>query len=193
MWNWDNSSHWELLGRIVNVVVKNVDGCIVEVGGGKSSFVLYGVAKRNNVRYLSCDISPIQCRNVKSLGTEVEVFMGSSIEFMKNFPKNVPISVVFLDGEHTYSTVIKEIDFFLPKLSSGGLIMMHDTLPKLHSDLEAGGAYTGDVYLARQEMEKRSDVQVFTWPYTALGYGLTMIMKKEEDPPFYREMFHGRV
>ena len=44
----------------------------------------------------------------------------------------------------------------------------------------------GNVYKVRQELETRDDIQIFTWPYTAANCGLTMVMKKEPNRPYYK-------
>ena len=41
-------------------------------------------------------------------------------------------------------------------------------------------------YKVRLEMEKRDDIWCLSFPYTAQGRGLTMVLKKEKNRPYYR-------
>ena len=41
--------------------------------------------------------------------------------------------------------------------------------------------------ILKAELEKRDDLQIFTWTYGAINCGLSMVTKKEENRPFYRE------
>ena len=70
-------------------------------------------------------------------------------------------------------------------------MFLHDTFPHYEKLLSDGKA--GDVYKVRQELEKNPDIDVFTWPYTANSFGLTMVMKHE--PNKYRDYWkkNGRV
>ena len=182
---------WIILDRLTDVILSNVEGCVVDVGIGKSTDVLYAHSSRLKRKHYSCDISEKLCRWARSLN-ELEVFEGKSFNFIKQF-SDIPVAVVFIDGDHHYSTVIEEVNFFLSRLSPGGVIFLHDTLPRDWRDVhgyEKNGRHadlTCDSYLVRQEMEKRKDLQIFTWPYTAQNTGLTMIMKKEENAPRFRQ------
>ena len=173
--------HWILLDRLVDVILKNVPGCVVDIGIGHSTEVLYNHSSKLGREHYSCDISSKKCNWARTLGG-LKIFEGRSLDFIEQF-SNIPVAVVFLDGDHTYSITKREFDFFLLKLSPGGMIFLHDTMP--YCTKEIYGKYT--VYQLRQEIERRSDLMVFTWPYTAQNAGLTMIMQKEKNPPFYRK------
>ena len=103
--------------------------------------------------------------------------------------------MVFIDGEHTYETVRIELDFFLPRLAYGGVIFLHDTFPAQERLLEKDkdGRKPGDVYRARQELERNPDVDVVTFPYTALGQGLTMVLKHIPNKNRPHWLQNGRV
>lgn len=176
---------WSMMDAIVPVVLQHVKGCIIEIGMGVSTSILYTHAEDANVRLFSCDIHP----RALPLG-QYHVVLGMKSEQMMDeydriFDGSRP-AVVFIDGLHEANTVRKEVAFFLSKLLVGGIIFMHDTLPKGDSDLRPGRC--GDVYKVRQELERNPEVDVLTWPYTANGYGLTMVRKKPQgDIPVYRQ------
>ena len=164
---------WIILDRLADVILANVDGCIVDIGIGSSTKVLIKYAKKFNVQHYSCDINVKKCEWARRVGCKV--FEGKSLYFIKEF-NDFP-ALVFIDGEHLYETVKQEVEFFLPLLSYGGVIFLHDTNPPERYKSNNGKG-CGDVYKIIQELEKDKNLQIFTWPYTAAECGLTMIMKK---------------
>ncbi len=52
-----------------------------------------------------------------------------SIEAAKDF-EDKSIDVCFIDAGHTYEEVLQDIDAWLPKVKSGGILCGHDYLPK---------------------------------------------------------------
>jgi len=178
--------------------LSNVDGCIVDIGIGRSTQVLYDSSIKFSRGHFSCDTSNQTSRWAKKLFPKINFFLGTSFDFMKQFP-DIPVAIVFIDGDHHYPTVIEEVNFFLPKLSPGGVMFLHDTLPREWREVygymnEKPGRKYGrhidvvcDSYLVRQELEQRKELMTFTWPYTAANFGLTMVMKKEKDAPIFRK------
>jgi predicted O-methyltransferase YrrM len=49
---------------------------------------------------------------------------GWSYDVAKSFDKK--IDFLFIDGDHSYKGVKKDVDLWVPKLSSGALVVMHD-------------------------------------------------------------------
>jgi len=174
---------WIILDSLVPIILNNVEGCVVDIGIGTSTVVFHDHAIKFKKSHYTCDISKKKCRWARTV-PELEVFEGQSLDFIKQFP-NISVALVFLDGDHRYATVVEEINFFLTKLSPGGIIFLHDTMPRSWDQVYSHACY--DSYLVRQEMEKRKDLMTFTWPYTALALGLTMIMKKEKNAPKFRK------
>lgn len=63
---------------------------------------------------------------------------------MKDFSYNVAdnfedesLDFVYIDGEHTYKGVKKDIELFMPKVKNGGFIGGHDYKPKWKGVMEA--------------------------------------------------------
>jgi len=164
---------WVILDKLTDVILANVNGCIVDIGIGSSTKILNKHAKKFNILHYSCDINAKKCEWARSVGCKV--YEGRSLDFVKEFDSSM-VALVFIDGEHFYETVKQEVEFFLPLLSYGGVIFLHDTNPpeRYRSN---NGKRSGDVYRLRQELEKNRELQIFTWPYTAAKCGLTMIMK----------------
>ena len=180
---------WDIMNALVPKILKYCPGDIVEVGMGESTTIFADHAHEAGVNLFSCDIQMGGMFKVfeKKLFDNHICFIGRSEEFIKTYDGNP--SIVFLDGEHKYKTIKKEVEFFLPRLKTGGVMFMHDTFPPLERQLtvDENGFAPGDIYKARQELERRTDVDVFTWPYSALNMGLTMVMKHDKDRPYWRE------
>ena len=163
---------WIILDRLVDVIVGNCGGCIVEIGMGYSTLLLVKHACQTSTTLYSCDIDPKKVR-IKGETNHV-VFHGTSVDFMNQF-KDKP-SVVFIDGSHHYEVAKEEADFFLEVLVPGGVMFFHDTFPPTSEYLQF--THCGDVYKLRHELENNPKLSCFTWPYTANSCGLTMVMKK---------------
>ncbi len=185
---------WTMLDVIVPVILDNIEGPIVEIGMGESTTILGDHAYQKDKKLYSCDIEIGGMFRVfdKPLFDNHFCFIGRSEDFIKQYDGDNP-AIVFIDGEHTYKTVKMEVDFFLPKLREGGVIFMHDTFPQEERLLETDehGRKPGDIYKVRQELEKNTDVDVMTWPYTANGVGLTMVLKHKKDREYWLQ--NGRL
>jgi len=163
---------WDLLDKLVEVILKNVEGCVVEIGLGTSTVILNKYAVQNNKKHYCCDISMTKCKFARKLLNTI-VFEMSSEEFLTKFDDS-PIAIAFLDGSHKFDIVKKEADFLLPRMSKYGVLFLHDTfIPEKRSSIS-------EVFKLRQLLENDSSFQVFTFPFTAAQYGLTMVMKRLE-------------
>ena len=172
---------WSLLGAIVPIILFFRPHCIVEIGAGESTPVLAKIAESYGVKLYSCDKSP---RKNKVYFKDHIFVQKLSVDFIKEFD-DIP-AVVLIDADHSYETAKMEFDFFFDKLIPGGVIFLHDTLPPDESYVNPSACH--DVYKLRQELEQRTDeMDCFTWPYTAGWCGLTMILKKEKDRPYWEE------
>jgi len=190
---------WDIMDALVSKILKYLwplcPGPIVEIGTGESTLMFAKHAEQAGIKLYSCDIVMGGMFGYfdKPLFDDHICFIGRSEDFIKDF-KDEP-SIVFIDGEHNYETVKQEVDFFLPILNEGGVMFMHDTFPPFEHWLvkDEHGHKPGDTYLVRQELEKNADVDVLTWPYSALGMGLTMVMKHKQnkDRPYWRK--NGRL
>lgn len=174
---------WTIIKQLGDVILQNVKGDLIEIGLGRSTPIFLQFAK-NFDRDLFCfDKVQRKCDWAKERGAKV--FWGRSQEFFDQFP-DISIAMGLIDGNHRCEVVTQEVDFFLPKLSFGGILFLHDTYPPKEWARE-DGKRCGNVYKVRLELETRNDVQVFTWPYTAMNCGLTMVMRKELDRPYWQE------
>ena len=178
----DVRDEWIILDSLVGIILNYRPGCVVEIGVGEgfSTRILFKHVKNAMVPFYTCDIN-------SKISFDYEYhyhYLGSSFNFMKEFIAHP--SVVFIDGDHSEEIVSKEVSFFLEKLVVGGVIFMHDTYSPDVKNLAPKRCSTS--YKVRQYYEKQIEIcDCFTWPYTAMNCGLTMIIKKSLNRPFYRE------
>jgi len=174
---------WTILNQLGDVILQNVAGDLVEIGLGRSTQIFVKLAS-NFCRRLYCfDISERKCKWAEEHGATA--FLGPSVHMLR-FISSKQLALILIDGDHRYETVKQEVDFLLPKLSLGGIMFLHDTAPPLRWARE-NGRNCGVVYKNRLELETKTDLQVFTWPYTAADCGLTMVMRKDPNRPYWKE------
>lgn len=178
---------WIIMEHLVDVVLCYVPGPIVEIGQGASTTILAGVAMKHGVPFFTCDVDTGRCdlteKNIKY--DRMTVFKGRSTTFMGQYTEGA--SIVFIDGDHRYKMLKKEVDFFLPKVPPGGMMFLHDTCPvQFRYEKNRLNGRVMDTHLVRKELEQRDDVDVMTWRYTAAGCGLTAVLKKDMAEPDYR-------
>jgi hypothetical protein len=175
-------SGWIILDKLVRIILYYRPYCVVEVGMGESTRVLAKICEDFNVPLYCCDIK--EEKQIKHFSLQENHLMRSEDFFDVFDEKDENPAVVFIDADHHYDAAKMEFDYFFDKLVPGGVIFLHDTMPPHEEHLR--GSACGDVYRLRQELEKRTDeMDCFTWPYTATYSGLTMVLKKEEDRPYW--------
>jgi len=180
---------WVIIERLGDIVLQNVKGCIVEIGMGASTEVLANLAKLHDRKQYECDTSTRKCEwasnSEKVKHDKLFIYNEKSFKFIENFD-DVP-ALVFIDGNHYYKYVKKETDFFIPRLAPGGIMFLHDTFihRRYYERYERKGKKT-EAYKVRQELEKDPRVWCMTFPYTASYCGLTVVLKKQDERPFYQ-------
>lgn len=179
---------WVIIERLGDVILKNVEGHIFEIGIGFSTPILGRLADDFDRDLYCFDSNEYRCNWAKFLG--YKVFQGKSLANVDKLSE-ITIAMGLIDGRHKASTVRAEISFFLGRLSVGGVIFLHDTYRCTSPLLRAGQKnlyeekMIGDVYKVRKELESLDNIQTFTWPYTAMDCGLTMVMKMDLNRPYY--------
>lgn len=76
---------------------------------------------------------------------EVEWKIGLSYEHLKLFPDD-SIDLCFLDTDHNYWTLTQELIAVMPKMSEGGLVVMHDVETFYHNTGMAMSYWDGQEY-----------------------------------------------
>lgn len=70
----------------------------------------------------------------------VKVVKSDSVEFMDKMP-NEYFDFVYIDGDHSYEGVLRDINSAYPKVKRGGWIMGHDYCPLFHGVMEAADEF----------------------------------------------------
>ncbi len=173
---------WSILKGLVDIILYYRPYPVVEIGCGNSTYVLAEATEKADVTFYSCDIKPEKAKIFHKRHAHMQ---GPSSEFMKVFDDD-KIAIALIDGDHAYEQAKAEFDYFFDKLVPGGVIFLHDTYPAAEILLEQSSC--GDVYRLRQELEHRTtEMDCFTWPYTAEWCGLTMVMKKDPERPYWEQ------
>ena len=154
---------------------------LVEVGNyrGRSLASISETIKRKNIKVLAIDIFDkvksdeyveedvektkvgmhddfINTMNEFGLQNNVTVFVGTSLEGANYCKKNGIIpTMVFLDDDHSYEYVSKEIDAWWPLVKIGGVLSGHD--------YDHNGLRWPGVYKAVQEKFGQPYFGVFIW------------------------------
>jgi len=177
---------WLILERLCDPILSAVDGPIIDLGIGMSTKVLAEFAQKYDREQYSCDkdMKVIKRYNCP-LHKKHTVVNEDSMVFVLSLTVNP--SIVFIDDDHRHQPTINKVLYFLDRMEFGSVIFLHDTFPKEEKFVRESGRKCGNVYKTRQELEKNDSVWTFTWPYLnySQGHGLTMIMRKPINPPYY--------
>jgi len=87
--------------------------------------------------------------------------------------------IIFIDGLHEYSQVIKDIHNSLNILNDDGFILIHDCLPRTMAHQAVPryrGSWNGDVWKAIVELRTKKDLDILT---CQIDFGIAVIRKKE--------------
>jgi hypothetical protein len=184
-------SNWSVLDRLAPVILGHVPGCVVDIGAGESTEVLLRHTKELGRTHYTVDKNQWILGLIMHSGwahSDHYAWSCSSEYFMLTFDE--PVALVLLDGGHKYTTVKRESEFFLQRLTPGGVLFIHDTMPwenayrRMRKQMVDG--VQRHLWMFRKELELKEDVDVLTWPYTAAYCGLTMVMKKDMTRPEFR-------
>lgn len=200
---WDRMG---LLGVLADYFLNYSKGHILEIGAGESSVYLNFLAKKYNRQAYFCDLQQSiyinaltvlgyfdedyvvirekEKEGIKISNAKVTLFIGNSDAFFKEV-RLPQLSVAFIDGGHEYEQVKRDFWNVFPLIEETGGILIHDMYPSNEEYLDLNACGTG--YLLRQELENDIRFDVFTFIRSAMDVGLTLIRKKPENLPFYKQ------
>lgn len=70
------------------------------------------------------DTLGIFLKNVQPVGKNITCVRGYSFDVFSNIPDK--IDLLFIDGDHSYEGVKKDLQYYLPKMNINGMLIMHD-------------------------------------------------------------------
>lgn len=180
-WLW---KRWGLLSVLSDYVLYYTEGDIIEIGCGESSIHLSRLAEKYNRKCYHIEYSKSGVENMKNtkgyFGKNSQVFNMKSSDFFKSL-RNADIgypslALAFIDGDHVYEQVKEDFWNTYKYIVNDGYIFLHDTLPPDESWTVPEKC--GTVYKLRIELEKRNDIDIFTFSKSAFDVGLTMIRNR---------------
>lgn len=131
---WETLAEQEALLAAAAQVPEN--GMIVEIGAefGMSASLFCKVA-RPGVRIFSVDLFPGDLMYVHQANLQAAKLAGRSKQ-IKGDSAQVgrgwqlgPIDLLFIDGDHSYAGVERDMAAWLPHVNSGGTVIFHDAAP----------------------------------------------------------------
>lgn len=122
-------------------LARSSDGTFVEIGsylGSSSCFIAEGIRQSGKKSLLYCidtwqndamsegnrDTFGTFLSNTQKYQNIISPLRGWSYDIAKGFDKKVDF--IFIDGDHSYEGVKKDVDIWLPKLNPNALIVLHD-------------------------------------------------------------------
>lgn len=112
------------------------------------------------IRKIGVDIKPTHIQG--------ELFVETTDKFFEHFTEEV--DMIFIDADHSYSSVLKDFENSLKILKPNGIILLHDTDPETDTLFDFG--YCGDAYRIVPYLESRLDLNITTFPITEAGLSL---------------------
>jgi len=113
---------WLTLENLIN---RNQFKVIAEIGVDKGETTKYVLEHCNLDKYVLVDISFNEKLKEELKGDFIEIKKMTSIEASK-FYNDETFDLVFIDADHQFKSVIEDIEAWLPKVRTGGIICGHD-------------------------------------------------------------------
>jgi len=118
-------------------------------------FVLEGRARKGQFHFCAKQLSP--------WNEKIKYYTEFSEDAYKHF-KNESLDFVYIDGNHDYEFIKRDIELYWSKLKVGGLMAGHDFMEKWQGVIDAVNDSFGDNYETGQTIEKkRNNVEWWIW------------------------------
>jgi hypothetical protein len=103
--------------------------------------------------------------DIKKPPIDGEIYVQTTDEFFENF--NESVDMIFIDADHSYESVVRDLENCLKILNKTGCIILHDTDPD--NDSLFVPTRCGDSYKIVDELEKNPNLNVTTLPISEAG------------------------
>ena len=176
--------------RFVEIVSHLKPKIICDIGSsGGGTIRLFSHYAHQQARILSVDVNntPIRQRAFPHLigpDQQITVLQGSSyapqtIEFLKNWLKQEPIDLLFIDGDHSYEGVSQDYRLYAPYVRKGGIIGLHDIVPDFKTRFgQETPSYVGEVPKFWQQLKQENlKTQEFIEDPDQDGFGIGVVIK----------------
>ncbi len=126
----------EEAGALVDAAATCPDGHVVEIGrycGGSATLLAATRRAAGRPGIVSIDIARLSCAeyfiDVNGLSGDVRLLDGDSVAIASRWPEMVAstgIGLLFIDANHTYEGVVRDLLAWAPFVVEGGTIALHD-------------------------------------------------------------------
>ncbi|MCE5192102.1 MAG: class I SAM-dependent methyltransferase [Actinomycetia bacterium] len=125
-------------------------------------------------RLIGVDIDPESGGSMRA-SQKTRFVCSSTAEFVRELRADpIPIDLLFIDADHSSTSVLQDFHDFFPFVRQRGIILLHDTHPGNSQLVEPG--WCGDAYRAVEILqEERGGFEMMTIPVSP---GLTMCRKR---------------
>lgn len=114
--------------------------------------------------------------DISEINLDGEIHICTTDKFFNKIFTDEKADMIFIDADHKYDSVVKDLENSLKSLNQGGCIILHDTDPESNHLFTPG--YCGDSYKVVDYLESRDDLNVITIPCSEAG--LSIITRKNE-------------
>lgn len=95
--------------------------------------------------------------NIKNFFSTVRIIKGYSEEFSVFFPNNY-FDFIYIDANHKYDEIKKDLEIWYPKLKKGGLFSGHDYLDRIDPHCEFGVKSAVDEFAKEKKLKIYSTI-----------------------------------
>merc|ERR1712070_1103111 len=101
---------------------------MAEMGVACGAIGLHLLLRFHDMQYVGADptIQPVVQRAYARFGSRASLRAITSEELNNELPAEEQFDLVFVDGPHTYKNVRNDIEMWLPRVRSGGILAGHD-------------------------------------------------------------------
>jgi hypothetical protein len=117
------------LGTLLSYLTYTSNADILEIGCGASSGFIYPYIRNNKFYIIDIDAKKIEC--VKSVFIQKLPDKISQVNFIADNSRwadlrNIKLDLLWIDGDHSLSSVASDFVRFMPLLNVGGYVLIHD-------------------------------------------------------------------
>ena len=158
---------------LYSIVLGMESKTVFEFGSGFSSKAILMALESTDGQLITCDKRPFKQTGrfykddelMKKLQTRWRYIQDDSLNLNKHLKDEV-FEVVLHDGSHQWQHVLKDLEYIVPKMKTGGILLLHDT-----------NHPTENFNLLRAIQDLPYEINHVTLPY---GYGLTIAQVTED-------------
>lgn len=136
-----------------NIILARYPKVIVECGAGEGATTRLLNHLKTAYEF---DLHVISDKEIEGIDPEIIWTTGISYQELSKFPDN-HVDLCIIDTDHNYWTLQKELEAVAPKMSEGGLIVMHD-IEEFYHDTGMALSYWNGVPYPRAEIEAAGKV-----------------------------------